>query len=496
MKKYLFIIISLLVFSSCKKFLDVQPESDVTKEQLFSTEDGFKEALNGVYTYCSTLDLYGGNLTFSNLDIMAQNYEFTDMNYQKIASFQYQDDLLKDKSNAIWKAGYKAINNSNQILEMVDQKKAVFSGKNYEIVKGEALALRAYLHFDLLRMFGPSYKNSASGRAIPYVTAVSIKPIAFSTVTEVMDKVIADLTLAKELMRSADPILSAAYVVGYPSKNYAANFPAAQKSTETNGSSLFLQNRRHRINYYAVCAELARVYLYKNDLANSLLNANEVINSNKFPWTDKDDFFNTNVTQRDKIFYKELVFGWYIPGSTQHVVDLFSKSDAAYISSSLQINQIYEMTTVGGDDWRRMQWYQDVSVDSKSRSYLVKYTTNSTPLTNMHPLLAPGLRLTEMYYIAAEASFDSNPQKAVEYFNTARMHRNIGEALTPGISKADFMDELTKECRKEFYGESQIFFMFKRLNKDVIATNGLIYPASNKIFMFPLPVDELAYSGN
>ena len=116
MKKYLFIIISLLVFSSCKKFLDVQPESDVTKEQLFSTEEGFKEALNGIYTYCSSLDLYGGNLTFSNLDIMAQNYEFTDINYQKIASFQYQDDLLKNKSNAIWKSGYKAVNNCNQIL--------------------------------------------------------------------------------------------------------------------------------------------------------------------------------------------------------------------------------------------------------------------------------------------------------------------------------------------------------------------------------------------
>jgi hypothetical protein len=45
MKKYLIFIIPLLVFTSCKKFLDVQPESDVTKEQLFSTEDGFEEAL-------------------------------------------------------------------------------------------------------------------------------------------------------------------------------------------------------------------------------------------------------------------------------------------------------------------------------------------------------------------------------------------------------------------------------------------------------------------
>jgi hypothetical protein len=489
MKKYLFIIISLLVFSSCKKFLDVQPESDVTKEQLFSTEEGFKEALNGVYTYCSSMDLYGGNLTFSNLDIMAQNYEFTDINYQKIASFKYTDDLLKDKSNAIWTAGYKAVGNCNEILEVIDAKKGIFRDKNYEIIKGESLALRAYLHFDLLRMFAPSYKNSPGAPGIPYVNQVTIKTTPFSTVTEALDLVIADLTVAKDLLRNADPILQSNYIVGYPG---AIN--ADQKGTETNSATLFLQNRRHRINYFAVCAELARVYLYKNDNINSLLNANEVINSKKFPWTEKEDFFNTNVAQRDKIFYKELVFGWYIPGSKDHVVDLFSKIDAAYVSSTNQINQIYERSTVGADDWRRSQWFLDVAGNSTSRSYLVKYTTNSTPIVNLHPLMAPGLRLTEMYYIAAEASFDSDPAKAVDYFNTARIHRNIGTLIKPTISKTEFMDELVKECRKEFYGESQIFFMHKRLNRDVIATNGLIYPASNSIFVFPLPIDEQAFS--
>ena len=494
MKKYLFIIISLLAFSSCKKFLDVQPESDVTKEQLFSTEEGFKEALNGVYVYCSSLDLYGGNLTFSNLDIMAQNYEFTDITYQKIASFQYSDDVLKDKSNAIWTAGYKAIGNCNEILEQVDAKKGIFRDKNYEIVKGESLALRAYLHFDMMRMFAPSYKNGSSARAIPYVTAVSIKPTSFSKVNEVMDKVIADLTAAKDLLKGTDPILSAGYIVGYPEKVYPDNFPEANKSTEAANGSLFLQNRRHRINYYAVCAELARVYLYKADYVNSLLNANEVIDSKKFPWTDQADFFNSNVAQRDKIFYKELVFGWSIPESTKHTVDLFSKTDAAYVSLTTQIDQIYERTTVGADDWRRKQWFLDVAANSSSRSYLVKYTTNTAPIKNLHPIMAPGLRLTEMYYIAAEASFDSNPAKAVEYFNTARTHRNIGTLLTATITKAKFMDELVKECRKEFYGESQIFFMHKRLNRDIIATNGQIYPASNTIFVFPMSIDEQAYN--
>jgi hypothetical protein len=179
MKKYLFFILPLLVLSSCKKFLDVQPESDVTKEELFSTEEGFKEALNGVYTKCASGDLYGGNLTFSNLDIMAQNYSFTDLNLQKIASFQYKENILKDKNSTIWSAAYSAIGNCNQILQMIDKQKGVFSGNNYAIIKGEALALRAYIHFDLLRMFANSYKYNPAGRGIPYVTTVGIKSTPF-----------------------------------------------------------------------------------------------------------------------------------------------------------------------------------------------------------------------------------------------------------------------------------------------------------------------------
>ncbi|TDQ07125.1 RagB/SusD family nutrient uptake outer membrane protein [Pedobacter metabolipauper] len=494
MKKYLYILISLLVFSSCKKFLDVQPESDVTKEQLFSTEEGFKEALNGVYTYCASQGLYGGNLTFSNLDIMAQNYDLTNANYQKVAAFRYSDSFLIGKNDQIWANCYSAIGNCNAILEAIDAKKGIFQDKNYELIKGETLTLRAYLHFDLLRMFAPSFKNNPTAPAIPYVTVVSIKSTAFSNVTEVLTKIIEDLDAAKTLLRVSDPIISAGYVVGYADKTYDSSVPIDQRSTETSNGSLFLQNRRHRMNYYSVCGELARVYLYKEDLANSLLNANVVIDSKKFPWTLKEDFFKTDIGQRDKIFYPELISAWYIPDSKQHLEGLFSNADAGYTPSIPQKDIIYEKGTVGADDWRWLRWFQDVpSSNSSGRAYLQKYMVNSSPIRNMHPLVAPAIRLTEMYYIAAEASFDLDKPKALAYFNTVRNHRGIGEALPADIDKSTFINKLVAECRKEFYGESQIFFMNKRLNKEIINTNGLVYPATNSIFVFPIPLDEQAY---
>lgn len=485
MKKYLAIILLLVIGTSCKKFLDVQPKSEVTKEQLFSTEEGFKEALNGAYTNLASTNLYGGNLTFSNLDIMAQNYQFTRVDFQGIAAFKFSEQYYVDKISAIWTFAYQGIGNVNQILEVIDQKKEVFRDKNYEIVKGEALALRAYLHFDLLRMFGPSFKNNPAYKTMPYVTTVSTKTTPYSTVSEVLDKALADLNEAKALLKTADPILSASYVVGYPE---------AAKATELKSSSLFLQNRRHRMNYFAACGELARVYLYKGDTQNALLNAKVVIDSQKFPWTLQEDFFSNDVATRDRIFYNELLFGWFIPKSQEQLEQLFSNNNPDYSPTADQLNAIYDLGTVGADDWRYKQWFRIVKVAGNTdRYYLQKYLVNATPIKNLHPLMAPALRLSEIYLIAAEASFDTDPAKGVEYFNTFRVHRGIGRNLTTAISKADFISELEREYRKEFYGESQNFFMHKRLNLDIVTTSGFIYPASNQIFVFPLPVNEISY---
>jgi len=485
MKKYLFIFISLIALSSCKKFLDIQPESEVSKEELFSTEEGFKEALNGAYVGFAGASLYGGNLTFSNLDIMAQNYQFSSADYQRIAAFDYTLPSYVDKISVIWTNAYKQIGNVNQILEVIDQRKGIFKDQNYEIVKGEALALRAYMHFDLLRMFGTSYKSNPTFKAIPYVTTVSTKTTPYSTVTEVIDKVIADLQEAKSLLKGTDPIIPASYVVGYPN---------GEKATELKSSNLFLQNRRHRINYFAVVGELARVYLYKGDQVNSLSSAKEVIESKKFPWTLQEDFFNNDISKRDRIFYNEILFGWFVPKSQDQLTGLFSRDNPDYSATADQINTIYNLGTVGADDWRYKQWFRLVKASGTAdRFYLQKYVVNSSPIANQHPLVAPALRLSEMYLIAAEASFDTNPSTAVEYFNTLRIHRGIGANVDATVSKNDFIALLEGEYRKEFYGESQNFFMHKRLNLGIITTVGLIYPPSDKIFVFPLPIDEQAY---
>lgn len=484
MKKYIFLIIVAAGLVSCKKWLEVTPQSDIAQDVLFSTQAGFEEALNGVYSRCAQEDSYGKEISFGFLEVLAQNYVIESKDphaYKQTALYNYDDEMFMGRRDNAWKALYAAIANSNLILHHIEGKERLFIGREYELVKGEALAMRAYLHFDLLRMFAPSYLNDPGAKAIPYVMNFTNKITPMSTVKGILDSAIIDLTAAKQLLKVSDPILDAGYEVGYPVKD---------SSTEESGP-LFLQNRRHRMNYYAVCGELARIYLYKGDKANALANALEVINSNKFPWTRQNDFLNPNNKLKDRILYRELVFGWYIPNVSYNLNLWFRDGASALFITSDEGRNLYETGGVGGEDNRFKQWYSEQSGPLGVRMQVEKYYRD--PDANIHYQMAPALRLSELYYIAAECTFDTDPEKAWTYFNTVRFNRGIGRKITGETSRDVFMNELVKECRKEFFAEGQIFYMYKRLNIPVKGFGGASYPATNRMFVIPLPDDEIQF---
>ena len=481
MKKLIIYLLPLIVLvSSCKKWLDVKPQSQVASEELFTTPQGFEEALNGIYTRCSQNDLYGLELTMGLPDILAQNWLINsngdNLNYFQTTLYNYKDQSFITRKDNVWQGLYNAIANDNLLLQNVDSGK-VLPAAEYPLIKGEALALRAYMHFDVLRLFAPSYLNGANTAAIPYVTAFSNKVTPTSSVTAVIGFILKDLNDAKTLLRQADPILSPAYKVGYPGDTSAK---------ETSSESLFLQNRRQRLNYYAVCGELARVYLYMNDKPNALSNALEVINSRKFPFTKQSDFINPDPTKIDRILYNELLFDWPIPTNTNALVNYFGSGGNNLFISNDMASSIYETNGVGATDYRFQYWFQP-----GANFYLVKYSRSAD--TNIHPLVAPAMRLSEMYYIAGESSYASNPTLAVSYVDTVRSARHVDGMQVS--SQDDFMTQLIKEARKEFYGEGQIFYMYKRLNKGIVAPNGVVSPATDKIFVLPLPQTEIEFGG-
>lgn len=66
----------LMLNMSCSDWLDVQPVDRVSEEQLYTTESGFMQGLNGIYVELNHASLYGDDLLVNTVEILAQRYKF------------------------------------------------------------------------------------------------------------------------------------------------------------------------------------------------------------------------------------------------------------------------------------------------------------------------------------------------------------------------------------------------------------------------------------
>ncbi|WP_232826901.1 RagB/SusD family nutrient uptake outer membrane protein [Chitinophaga deserti] len=483
MRTNIILICSMLALASCSKWLDVSPKSEVSMDLLFTTREGYQDALNGLYSRSVKEELYGRELTAGTLDVLAQNYAIDVVDrvgFRQTQVFNYRDNNFINRQKDVWAGLYNVVANSNLILKHIDGSQNLLDADERDLIKGEALAMRAFCHFDVLRQFAPSPISAPSGKGIPYVTVFSKSTPAVYTVRQVLDSVIRDLTEARALLRQVDPIMQPGYKVGYTTPD---------SSTEVSGP-MFLQHRRHRLNFYAVTGTLARVQLYAGNHTAALAMAKEVIESNKFPWTRQTDFLQPDDQQKDRILYKELLFGLYAPNMTNPLYDRLRNGETTLNTPPGELRTIYEVAGPGAEDFRYKQWFTQQNSSTGGYMRLEKYNRNSDK--NLHDLMIPMLRLSEMYYIAAESIYDMEPARAWEYLNTLRKQRGMGVPLNDP-SKTVFMSELVKDARKEFFGEGQIFYMYKRLNRAFPGLGGNTIQASPGIFVFPWPDDEIAY---
>lgn len=112
----------------------MQPEDQVTDGQLFSTESGFRTALNGIYVELSNNALYGGELSVDAVEILAQRYDFSGntTNAYRLGTYNYTIDYAKSKFAAVWEKAYSLIANCNKLLEYAEKNEEVLTGKNAE----------------------------------------------------------------------------------------------------------------------------------------------------------------------------------------------------------------------------------------------------------------------------------------------------------------------------------------------------------------------------
>lgn len=476
-----------LLGTSCEKWLDVSPARQVKEEEQFSSRQGFIDALFGIYQGVAADSAYGRNLSLGLLDILAQRYENKGSGswYDRAARYNYTSEGgsqfdVRDRIGNVWSYVYAAVAQANYILRNTDAKKGLLGGDMYNIVKGESLGMRGFLHFDLLRLFAPAYLNGAAAQAqaIPYMQEFTIKPQDRLTVDEILAKCEADLLEAETLL--------AVY----------QNIDQIADNQGAVSAELFLMYRQNHLNYWAVKAVLARLYLYKGDKVNALKYATEVINSEKFRFITPEEL-NTdpNSTASDLTFTREHIFSLYVSGMKKLSDDIFKPGNAStedqrdLYSTKAKLDAMYETSVPGyGTDIRipaaaKSLWNQV----SNTVVYTKKYYADNA--NNVKQRLVPVIKLAEMYYIAAEAA--ASPDAGLVYLNQVRTARLL-PALEAPVTTEILDAELEKEYRKEFYGEGQLWYYYKRKNT-VTIPDGVGNPMTPEKYLFPIPLSEIEF---
>lgn len=479
MKKILYtmILACSTMMVSCDSWLEVKPYDKISEGELQKSEEGYQKMLNGIYIDLNSNALYGQSLSVEMIEVMGGAYAIgTDNsvwgNYKDLSNYQYGTEYWRNRLDQTWNKAYALILNCNKILENINQNQDLFTGGNYYAVKGEALALRAMLHFDMLRLFGPVYAKDSDKKAIPYYNKQTNSPEPILTAKEVAEKVVADLEEARILLAN-DPVKTEGTLM----------------SGSQDGTSNFMRYRALRLNYYAVEALLARVNLYMGNKTEAFKYATDVIKTADqgiFPFVDKSLVIGSPADP-DRIFSSEVLFALTNTSRSKIHKNFYDPSRLPnYVfrmDDNLMSNIVYGgAATTGGyqDDYRyRANW-----IATGSNRYFYKYS-DMVANGSIQNTMIPMIRLGEMFLIAAESQSD-NLANGVQYVNALRRNRGVAnlQTLTPDLLKYEYIREL--------YGEGQLFYLYKRLNSDIItSSNANKNPkASDLIFVVPLPDSE------
>lgn len=476
MKKYIYIILiymTSLIASSCSDWFDVTAPSEIRKDDHFSSVTGFQQSLIGCYIGMTDDALYGTNLSWFATEIMAHQFNpYVNSTNIGLAywlqSFNYTNTYTTPTVEEIWEKAYNVIVNVNDELANIEEKKEILDDLNYHIIKGELLAIRAYIHFDLLRLYG--YGNWSQRdteldekRTIPYATEVSKDPAPQYSGAETIKLLLNDLNEAAALLKDYDPI----------TKTKAASF--YQEYNEEG----FFNERTLRMNYYAVKALQARVYLWRGkneDIVNALSAANEIITAleNNIAINEMYTYCNfltpETVNKSCTSMSRENIFGLNVSDVASRIVNYIKPY---YLDS--ENTPMYLLTTDA------MSLYENSATDIRLTTLMEPNTnaqnTGYTPLKVYQSDLANDyknkismIRIPEIYYIAAECYVKQNNPNlplALNCLNTVREKRGLYTPLED-LDAEQILVEIQKEYHKEFLSEGVMFYYYKRTETKTI----------------------------
>ena len=370
-KFYILALSFAFCLGSCNSWLEVKPETEVEIDEMYSQQQGFQDALIGAYLNLKSSNAYGQELMYGTVEYLAQHWNYNSESLQEdISRYNYIDESVQSRFESIYSQLYKIIASVNVILENIDAKQDVFEPGIYEIIKGEGLAMRAYCHLDLLRLFGPIPTNVGSSTILPYVTTVTTEYHQHHTYEQYVSYLEEDLRMADSLLKKSDPVQTSI---------------AAEENSWSVSATDFLRARQLRFNYYAVKALEARFYLWLGGTDNktkAYQAAKEVIEATNEDGSYKYKLGTTNdISNKDYAFSVEHIMAVYDYDLYDRASSRFTESATYAKDETLITNDLYGP---GSTDIRYTTLWETYNTQTGSSTYSIKVSS----INSIYPLVS------------------------------------------------------------------------------------------------------------
>lgn len=487
MKHIIIFLLTAMVFTSCKKWLEEAPRSVITSTQFYKTEEDARAAVDGIYAF-----LYppytgsGRNYGYAMLELVTGGYRTQSEGNDLVNVVNLRQNSASPLLQQWFGACYQGIEAANLVIANVPG--VAMSDAERTKLLGEAKFLRAYYYYTLVNIFGD----------VP----LKLTPTANS------EDGLLPKTSVKDIYETA--------IVPDLKEAETSGLPATPEGTG-------------RASTGAAKALLAKVYLsmagfpvsQADKLALARDKALEVINSSSFSLFETD----ANLSWFDKLNN---------PGFDNRQEHIFSIQFGLNIINSIVPNELYPkgvsfnrnghvdndmgllipeqsfLDSYAANDLRRANngfFFNTITVDGTTHNFSwAMYKFFDKNLLDNAPRSAkdfPVIRYADILLTYAEAQNEADASANATAYNALNAIRSrAGLADVSGLSKEAFREEVWKQRYWELCAEDKVWFdivrthkIFDATNKSMVNAVGYTLPSGatfrEENLKFPIPLAEV-----
>ncbi|MHA7943582.1 RagB/SusD family nutrient uptake outer membrane protein [Formosa sp. 3Alg 14/1] len=419
------------------------PSSQLNTEEVFEDKATVDAALSSIYA-----DMRDGSIVSDlsyNLGLYADELDLYGMGTTNASEF-YENALTPadSKVKSWWNSSYFLIYSANSIIENIEISSQI-KKEDSDQIKGEALFVRAFLHYNLSLLYGN----------IPYITTTNyIKNLDTHKSTEAEI-----LKAAEQDLIEAISLLPMAYLN-----------PDRTRPNRAVAMMLLSRICRDTKNWSKVI-ELTTAIIEQTDL---------------YTWEN----------MLDHVFLKEsrsTLWQWYPKFDGNNTTDgnlfIFTTNPPSNVALNQNLVDSFEQ-----QDFRLSHWIQAVTDDLGTWYHPFKYKEKgSSEPTREYAVV---FRLAEAYLIRSEARAElGNIEGALLDINQIRNRAGLGDLNT--LDKESLLSSILEERRHELFTESGHRFFDLKRNQIINEVLNPIKPGWDATDqLLPIPQEELELNPN